>query len=124
MSDPNSIPSSIVRPSIKANNFQFNLGLITLFQQEQFGEYPLENPKTHISSFLEKGDTIKMNGVSNYAIRLRLFPFSLKDRAKSLLLNSNANSFTTWEALSKAFLYKYFSPGKTVKLQNDITSFF
>ena len=34
------------------------------------------------------------------------------------------NSFTTWAALSQAFLSKYFPPGKTAKLRNDITSFF
>ena len=88
--DPNFMPSSIVRPLIEAKNFQFNSGLITLFQQEQFGGSPFENPNTHISSFLDKCDTI--NEVSNNAIQLRLFPFSLKDKAKSWLLNSNANS--------------------------------
>jgi len=54
MSDPNSVPSSILRPPTEANNSQFNLGLITLFQQEQFGGYPLENPNTHVSQFLDK----------------------------------------------------------------------
>jgi len=83
----------------------------------------MENPNNHIASFLEKCHTIKMNGVSNDAIRLRLFPFSLKDKAKYWLLNLNANSFTTWDGLSKAFLCKYFPPGKTAKLWNDITSF-
>ena len=39
-------------------------------------------------------------------------------------LNSKApNSFATWVALSQAFLSKYFPPGKTTKLKNDITSF-
>jgi len=122
--DPNFMPSSIMRPPIEANNFQFNPRLVTLFQQEQFGGSPFENPNTHISSYLEKCDTIEMNGFSNDAIRLRLFPFSLKDKAKSWLLNSNANSFTTWEPLSKAFLCKYFPPGKIAKLRNDITSFY
>jgi len=78
----------------------------------------------HITSFLEKCDTIKMNRVSNDTIWLRLFPFSLKDNEKSWLLISYANSFTTWDALSKTFLCKYFSPGKMPKLQNGITSFF
>jgi len=31
MLDPNSVTSRITRPPIKENNFQFNLGLITLF---------------------------------------------------------------------------------------------
>jgi len=124
ISDPNSVPSNIVRPPIEENNFQFNQLLINLFQQEKFERYPLENLNTHISSFLKTCDTIKMNGVSNDAIWLRLFPFSLKDKVKSWLLNSKANSFTTWQALSKAFLCKYFPPKKTAKLRNDITSFF
>ena len=55
----------------------------------------MENPNNHITSFLEKCDTIKMNGVSNDAIRLRLFLLSLIDKAKCWLLNPNANSFTT-----------------------------
>ena len=52
-----------------------------------------------------------------------LFPFSLKDKAKSWLLNSNAYSFITWDGLSKAFLCKYFQLRKIAKLWNEITSF-
>jgi len=55
----------------------------------------MQNPNNHITSFLEKCDTIKMNRVSNDAIQLRLFPFSLKDKAKSWILNSIADLFTT-----------------------------
>ena len=43
----------------------------------------MENPNSHITSFLEKCDTIEMSRVSNDVIRLRLFPFSLKDKAQS-----------------------------------------
>jgi len=39
------------------------------------------------------------------------------------LQNEEPNSFTTWEMLSKAFLGKYFPPGKTAKLRIEITSF-
>jgi len=75
MLDPKSITSSIVRRPIEVNNFQLNPRLITLFQQEQFGGSPFENPNMHISSFLQKCDTIKMNAVLNDAIQLRLFSF-------------------------------------------------
>ena len=77
----------------------------------------------HLHKFLIKCDTIKLNGVSTDVIRLRLFPFPLKDRANDWLQNKEPNSSTTWEALSKAFLSKYFPPGKTAKLRTDITSF-
>ena len=72
---------------------------------------------------MEICDTIKINGVSEDAIRLRLFPFSLKDKAKVWLNSKAPNFFTTWIALTQAFLNKYFLPGKTTKLRNDIISF-
>ncbi|XP_071916278.1 uncharacterized protein [Coffea arabica] len=64
-----------------------------------------------------------MNGVSDEAIRLRLFPFSLRDKAKLWLHSHAPNTFTTWDDLSRAFLNKYFPPGKTAKLRMDITGF-
>ncbi|XP_038973076.1 uncharacterized protein LOC120105078 [Phoenix dactylifera] len=104
----NGAQSSIVRPTINANNFEIKLGLIQMVQQEQFGGAPAENPHAHLANFLEICDTIKMNGVSDDAIRLRLFPFSLKDKAKAWLNSKAPNSFTTWNALSQIFLSKYF----------------
>jgi len=93
-------------------------------EREQCGGHPSENPNVHLRKFLAKCDTIKINGVPTDAIRLRLFPFSLRDRASDWLQNEEPNSFTTREMLSKAFLSKYFPPGKTAKLRTEITSFF
>jgi len=92
-------------------------------EQNQFGGRPSENPHLHLHNFMVKCDTIKLNEVSADAIRLRLFPLSLKHRASDWLLNEEPNSITTWEALLKAFLSKYFPPGKTAKLRAKITSF-
>ena len=64
-----------------------------------------------------------MNGVSEDAIRQRLFPFLLRDKAKIWLHSHAPNTFTTWDDLSRAFLKKYFLPSKTVKFRMDITSF-
>jgi len=86
-------------------------------------DVPWRTPHIHLRNFLAKCETIKLNGVSADAIRLWLFLFSLKDRANDWLLNEEPNSFTTWEALSKAFLSKYFPPGKTAKLRVKIISF-
>jgi len=115
--------SSIVSPAVEANNFELCPTLISFVERDQFPAYPSENPNAHLRKFLAKCDTIKINGASSDAIRLRHFPFSLRDEASDWLQNEEPNSFTTWDMLSKAFLSKYFSPGKTAKLRTEITSF-
>src|SRR5436190_2026372 len=64
-----------------------------------------------------------MNGVSNDAIRLRLFSFSLRDKVKAWVQAQPAGAFTKWEELSKAFIYKYFSPSRASQLKNEILGF-
>ena len=88
----------------------------------QFSGYVHDDPNAHISNFLELYDTFKINGVSDDAIRLRLFSFSLRDKAKSWLHSLPVGSITTWDVLTQKFLAKYFSPSKTAKMRNDITS--
>ncbi|GKV13738.1 hypothetical protein SLEP1_g24722 [Rubroshorea leprosula] len=80
------ITSSIMRPAIQANNFEIKPAIIQMIQQTvQFSGLPNENPYLHIASFLEICDTFKANGVSNESVRLTLFSFSLRDKAKSWL---------------------------------------
>lgn len=64
-----------------------------------------------------------MNGVSTEAICLKLFTFSLRDRAKSWQRSIPAGQITTWNQLVKAFLSKYFPPGRTARLRAEITQF-
>ena len=104
LSQATGLTSPIMNPAVEANNFELQPALISFVEQNQFGGRPLENPHLHLRNFLAKYDTIKLNGVSADTIRLRHFPFSLKDRASDWLLNEESNSITTWEALSKAFL--------------------
>lgn len=72
-------------------------------QQNQFWGKSLENPHAHLNHFLEISDSLNMNGVIGDAIRLRLFPFSLKDKAREWLDSMPLGSITTWEQLSQAF---------------------
>ncbi|XP_075478870.1 uncharacterized protein LOC142519727 [Primulina tabacum] len=115
---------SIVRPTVRANQFEIKPAIIQMIQNNvQFGGNALDDPKTHIADFLEICDTFKFNGVSDDAVRLRLFSVSLCDKAKSWLNCLPVGSITTWEDMAKAFLLKYFPPSKTMKLRVDITTF-
>ncbi|KAM0933256.1 putative retrotransposon gag domain-containing protein [Dioscorea sansibarensis] len=115
--------TSITRPTVEAKNFELKPTLLSMVQQNQFGGSPTEDPNLHLSVFLEYCDTLKLNRVSPDGIRLRLFPFFLKDKARAWLHSLPMGSITTWDQLSQAFLVRYFPPSKTAKLRNQIISF-
>ena len=117
------IHSAIRKPTIAANNFEIKSGILQMVKTTQFGGSPTENPKDHISNFMELCDTFKYNGVPEDAIRLILFPFSLRDAAKSWLNSLPANSITTWPELCQKFLSKFFPLEKQAKLRNEIVAF-
>ncbi|KAL8105734.1 hypothetical protein AgCh_029503 [Apium graveolens] len=120
----NDIQSSIFRPTIIANTFDIKPGIIQWVQNSiQFGGSPTEDPNMHIRDFIEICDTFKFNGVYEDAVKLRLFPFSLRDKAKSWLHSLPAGSITTWEDLAQKFLAKFFPMAKTATLRNAITQF-
>lgn len=115
--------SSIVNPAITANNFELKPDLLQIMQHNKFTSLPTENPNQHLQVFIQLADTLKCNNAASEAIRLCLFPFSLKDREQTWLDSLPANSITTWNDLKKVFLAIYFPPSKTDVLRNKITRF-
>ena len=73
----------IRRQPIDVNNFEIKLSLISMVQHHHFGRHLSENHNAHISTFLDLCDTIKMNGVPHDVIKLRFFPFLLKDKVNN-----------------------------------------
>ena len=113
----------ITIPPVAANNFELKPALISMVRQSPFGGSPMEDPNLQLSAFLEAYDTLKIYGASSDAIRLRLFPFSLRVKAREWLHSLPTGSITTWDELTKVFLAKFFPPSKTASLRNQITSF-
>ncbi|XP_040987883.1 uncharacterized protein LOC121235614 [Juglans microcarpa x Juglans regia] len=74
--------SSIRCQTINANNFELKPALISMVQQAHYSRSPLDDPNIHLTMFLEICDTVKINGVTEDTIRLRLFPFSSRDKAR------------------------------------------
>ncbi|KAG9440073.1 hypothetical protein H6P81_020238 [Aristolochia fimbriata] len=97
--------TSIITPSIQANNFEFKPQLLLMFQTHYlFSGLANEDPNDHLERFLDLCATFKCNGMSDDAARLRLFKFTLGGRAKTWLNTLPAGSIATWEDLQKKFL--------------------
>ena len=116
--------SCIRKPPVQANNFELKPSYVSMIQNSvQFHGLPNEDPNLYIAYFLDICDMFRVNGVPDDAIRLRLFLFLKKDRARKWLNSLPAWFISDWATLAQEFLTKYFSPAKTVKLRNDITNF-
>ncbi|CAA7059685.1 unnamed protein product [Microthlaspi erraticum] len=113
----------IVPPPVQNHNFEIKLGMINLVQNKMFHGLPSEDPIDHLDEFDRLCDLTKINGVSEDAIKLRLFPMSLADKSHQWEKSLPHGTITTWDECKKAFLAKFFSTGRTAKLRGEISSF-
>nr|GEY21942.1 reverse transcriptase domain-containing protein [Tanacetum cinerariifolium] len=73
---------AIMVPDILAGNFEIRTSLLSLIQANQFHGFESNNPHDRIRSFKRITSTLKFRDVSNDAIKLMLFPYSLKGAVK------------------------------------------
>ncbi|CAA7058033.1 unnamed protein product [Microthlaspi erraticum] len=90
--------------SCQNHNFEIKLGMITLVQNKMFHGLSCEDPIDHLDEFDRLCDLTKINGVSEDAIKLHLFPLSLGEKAHQWEKSLPHGSITTWEDCKKAFL--------------------
>ncbi|XP_061361271.1 uncharacterized protein LOC133305159 [Gastrolobium bilobum] len=115
--------SRIVKPQIDANNYNIHSSLITLVERTPFGGEDYEDPHDFMDRFLRICDTTKHHGLSDDAIRLRLFPFALTGKTLRWLDRQAPNNIRTWDEIAAKFFAEHFSREKYNKLVNEITNF-
>nr|GEW47859.1 hypothetical protein [Tanacetum cinerariifolium] len=89
----------------------------------QFHGLPGDDANKHLDKFLHVTQSIKVNGVTDDALRLYLFPHSLTHHATAWFDYRPRNSINTFEQMAKMFLETYFPPSMVTKLRNEITNF-
>jgi hypothetical protein len=65
----------------------------------------------------------KYKDVEDDIIKLKLFPFSLRGKAKDWMLSLPKNSIDSWAKCKDAFIGKYYPPAKIIALRRDIMKF-
>ena len=114
-------PSCIRVSAATAGNFEIKPNTIQMLPS--FYGRNHEDPYRHVDEFLEICTTFKLNNLTDDAVRMRLFPFSLKDKAKEWLYSLEPESITSWAKMQQDFLKKYFPIGKTNQMRDAITTF-
>ncbi|XP_060965270.1 uncharacterized protein LOC133034238 [Cannabis sativa] len=113
-------PSCIMYP-MNMPNFDFKPGMIQLLPT--FHGMENESPYVHIQAIEEVVATFNNQADIINLVRLKFFPFSLKDKAKSWLYSLRPRSIGTWDEMTKAFFSKFFPPHKTSSLKRQISTF-
>ncbi|CAM8990721.1 unnamed protein product [Rhodiola kirilowii] len=115
--------SAIAPPRIENNTCWLKTGFIQSVQNNLFLGRMNEDPHQHLKRFIQMCNTVKTNGVPPESYYMRLFPFSLSDKASRWLDSHTDDMFTKWDKLAEAFLQQYFPPSKTTHFRNKIISF-
>ncbi|XP_027169579.1 uncharacterized protein LOC113769319 [Coffea eugenioides] len=98
--------------------FELKSGLIHLLPT--FRGVAGEDPHKHLKEFHVVCSTMRPQGVTEEQIKLRAFPFSLADKAKDWLFYLPSGSITTWEALKRQFLEKFFPASRAANIRKEI----
>ncbi|KAA3473733.1 Imidazoleglycerol-phosphate dehydratase [Gossypium australe] len=70
----------IRRPDIEATQFELKPVMFQMLQMVgQFSGMPMEDPHLHLQLFMEVSDSFKIAGVTEDTLRLKLFPYLLRD---------------------------------------------
>ena len=82
-----------------------------------------ENHYSHIREFEKVCNTFKEETITVDLMRLKLFPFTLKDKAKIWLNSLRPRSIRKWTKMQAEFLKKFFSTHRTNILKRQISTF-
>src|SRR3954464_1199348 len=116
------ICTPIAPPATTVPSYEIKPALLNLVMKDQFsGEG--EDAALHLNNFIELCDMQKYKEVDGDIVKLKLFPFSLRRRAKEWLQSLPKNSIDSWSKCKDAFIGKYYPPAKIIQLQSNIMNF-
>ncbi|GJZ34589.1 hypothetical protein Tco_0580406 [Tanacetum coccineum] len=111
--------------NIQATDFGLKNHMIQQVQNScQFHGLLGDDANKHLNKFLTITQSMKQNGVTDDALRLYRFPYSLTHHATAWFDRLPKNSIHTFQEMALKFLSKYFPPSMATKLRNDISASF
>ena len=78
----NDFLSTPIAPLNDVESCEINVALLNLVMKDQFSGLPSEDAATHLNNFVDLCEIQNKKDTDNDIVKLKLFPFSLRDRAK------------------------------------------
>ena len=75
--------STPIAPLNDVESCEINAAFLNLVMKDQFAGLPSEDVSTHLNNFVDLCDMQKKKDTDNDIVKLKLFPFSLRDHAKA-----------------------------------------
>ena len=78
---------------------------------------------THLNNFVELCEMQNHRDVDGDIIKLKLFPFSLRGKAKEWLNSLTRNSIDSWTKCKDVVIGKYYPPAKIISMRSELMKF-
>src|SRR3954467_2510439 len=116
------ICTPIAPPATSSPSYEIKPALLNLVMKDQFSRDG-EDATLHLNNFVELCDMQKYKEVDGDIVKVKLFPFSLRGRAKEWLPSLPMNNIDSWDKCKDAFIGKYYPPAKIIQLRSNIMNF-
>src|SRR3954466_12337205 len=114
---------TIVNQPVNVAHFQLHPSTIRQLESKPFAGRINEDANKHLQRFLTTTTSLKIEGHSEEAKRLVMFPFTLSEDAEEWFYSLPAGSITTWQQMETAFLNEYFPASVYIRKRYDIMNF-
>ena len=107
---------------INTQTYELRPRLVEMVQNHTFSGEQDENPFLHLQKFEETCDCLHIEGMSSETIRWKLFPFSLKGKARQWYDSNKEKKGGDWGTLLSEFCLYFYPLSKVVDLRLSILS--
>ena len=114
---------TIVNQPVDVAHFQLHPATIRQLEKKPFSGRINEDANKHLQRFLTMTTSLKIEGHSEEAKKLVMFPFTLADDAEEWFYSLPAGSITTWQQMESTFLNEYFPAAVYIRKRYDIVNF-
>ncbi|XP_050889141.1 uncharacterized protein LOC127094341 [Lathyrus oleraceus] len=114
---------TIVNQSVNVDHFQLHPSTIRQLERRPFSGKINEDANKHLQRFMTMTTSLKIEGHSEEAKKLVMFPFTLSEDVEDWFYSLPAGSITAWQQIETTFLNEYFPTSVYIHKRYDIVNF-